>query len=94
MGKKVVYQPEQLIAASRYLEENHGTVKRDSQDWYDFILSVIRDSAKRESTFTITGGFMIVFDYDEEDNTLYAEVFVEPCLTNEEIVFDSFNLEE
>lgn len=90
MIRSMVYDPEQVLMAARFLAQNNNVgirnQNREAQDWYDDILNNARFNAKKDIGFFATGGYLILFDSSDEN--VYIEVYVEPNLSiTEESVY-------
>jgi hypothetical protein len=72
---KVLYAINEVMGAARYLAENHPTVKKDTQEWYDKIIDHIKDMANEPCSMTSTAGYVINY-FDECEEYVYAQVSV------------------
>lgn len=97
MYSRMMYEPEQVLMAARFLEKynnvSQNMIDRDVQEWYDNILSSAKLAVKNGNTYLATGGYIIVVDWD--DSTAFVEVYVEPTLgVNEESVYQYLDIGE
>lgn len=94
MEKFVKYNPEEILAAARYLHENNLSTprmaERSVQDWFDDILVCARRGVIRGVSYIGTSGYLLTFDHDGE--FVYFDVHVSPYWTDEEFVLESFSV--
>ncbi len=91
MKRKLIYYPEQILAAARYLHKHNKysniPALRDVQHWYDSILDTAANAALNNKIYISTVGYLITVDSDN-DTDYYVDVFVEPNLPVEDSVFE------